>query len=279
MPKIPAKNFQPAPGRLTQVAWPASARVETWVEAGTEVTPYYDPMLAKIIVHGEDRAAALAQLRAALAETAHLRHRDQSRLSAAGRRPIAAFEARRHHDVVPARLSRIDAARSTCSSRARRRRCRTIRAGSATGTSACRRRVRWTRWRFASPIDLVGNDEGAAGLEITVTGPTLRFACDTHDRADGRGFRRASEWRARCALAGDPGSGGFDAGDDDGAGRRQPRLSRDRRRHAMCRSISAAAALSCWAVRRPRRARRCARAMCCMSRRAHRLRRGQAPTV
>ena len=32
------------------VAWPAGARVETWVESGTEVTPYYDPMLAKIIV-------------------------------------------------------------------------------------------------------------------------------------------------------------------------------------------------------------------------------------
>ncbi len=38
------------------VAWPAGARVETWVESGTEVTPYYDPMLAKIIVRGEDRA-------------------------------------------------------------------------------------------------------------------------------------------------------------------------------------------------------------------------------
>ena len=44
------------------------ARVETWVESGTEVTPYYDPMLAKIIVRGVDRAAALAEMRAALAE-------------------------------------------------------------------------------------------------------------------------------------------------------------------------------------------------------------------
>jgi len=40
--------------------------VETWVEAGTEVTPFYDPMLAKIIVDGADRAAALAHLHCAL---------------------------------------------------------------------------------------------------------------------------------------------------------------------------------------------------------------------
>ena len=46
----PAKNFQPSSGRLSHVEWPSQARVETWVEAGTEVTPFYDPMLAKIMV-------------------------------------------------------------------------------------------------------------------------------------------------------------------------------------------------------------------------------------
>ena len=57
-----AKNFQPAPGKLTQVAFPSrtSLRVETWVENGTTVTPFYDPMIAKIIVTGEDRDDALA---------------------------------------------------------------------------------------------------------------------------------------------------------------------------------------------------------------------------
>src|SRR6266478_5677791 len=67
----PAKEFQPSSGRLSEVVWPTvwptAARVETWVESGTEVTPYYDPMLAKIIVRGGDRADALAQMRAALA--------------------------------------------------------------------------------------------------------------------------------------------------------------------------------------------------------------------
>src|SRR5260370_19375540 len=64
----PAKELQPSARHLSLVAWPAAARVETWVESGTEVTPSYDPMMAKIIVHGEDRASALVRMRAALAE-------------------------------------------------------------------------------------------------------------------------------------------------------------------------------------------------------------------
>src|SRR3979409_367869 len=63
----PAKEFQPASGRLSEVVWPSGVRVETWVESGTGVTPFYGPMLAKIIVRGEDRAEALGRMRAALA--------------------------------------------------------------------------------------------------------------------------------------------------------------------------------------------------------------------
>ncbi len=67
----PANNFQPTPGKLTLVAFPTPdvARVETWIESGTTVTSFYDPMIAKIIVHGADRADALRKLSLALAET------------------------------------------------------------------------------------------------------------------------------------------------------------------------------------------------------------------
>jgi len=65
----PGKGFLPSSGRLTHVAFPPDARVDGWVESGTEVTPYYDPMLAKIIVTGQDRAEALTKLQAALAQT------------------------------------------------------------------------------------------------------------------------------------------------------------------------------------------------------------------
>ena len=60
------KNFQPSCGTLTEVSFHESARCETWVEDGAEVTPYYDPMLAKIIVHGSDRADAILRMKAAL---------------------------------------------------------------------------------------------------------------------------------------------------------------------------------------------------------------------
>jgi len=68
----PAQNFQPTPGKLTQVKFPAPsvARVETWIESGTTITPFYDPMIAKIIVHGKDRTEALQKLDTALAASA-----------------------------------------------------------------------------------------------------------------------------------------------------------------------------------------------------------------
>jgi urea carboxylase len=65
----PAKNFQPSAGLLTEVVFPTNARVDGWVERGTEVPAWYDPMLAKIIVTAADRSAALDQLDAALADT------------------------------------------------------------------------------------------------------------------------------------------------------------------------------------------------------------------
>lgn len=66
----PSAGFRPAPGRITHLAWPAGARIDSAVEAGSHVPPHYDPMIAKIIAHGEDRPQALARMRAALVETA-----------------------------------------------------------------------------------------------------------------------------------------------------------------------------------------------------------------
>jgi len=68
----PAKSFAPQPGRLAKVVWPVGARdlrVETGFREGDTVTPYYDPLLAKIVAHGEDRDAAVARLDAALEAT------------------------------------------------------------------------------------------------------------------------------------------------------------------------------------------------------------------
>ena len=65
----PARDFLPSTGRLVHVAFPPEARVDTGVEPGAEITPWYDPMIAKLVVHGDDRAMALGKMVAALGET------------------------------------------------------------------------------------------------------------------------------------------------------------------------------------------------------------------
>jgi acetyl-CoA carboxylase biotin carboxylase subunit/3-methylcrotonyl-CoA carboxylase alpha subunit len=68
----PLKMFAPQPGKIAKLRWPAAAddlRIETGVEEGGEVTPYYDPMIAKVVAWAESRPAALARLDRALGET------------------------------------------------------------------------------------------------------------------------------------------------------------------------------------------------------------------
>jgi acetyl-CoA carboxylase biotin carboxylase subunit len=64
------KRFLPGPGRVTEWVEPAGngVRVDAGYAAGTTVTPFFDSLLAKLIVHGRDRAQALARARAAVAE-------------------------------------------------------------------------------------------------------------------------------------------------------------------------------------------------------------------
>ncbi|MGZ8260947.1 MAG: ATP-binding protein, partial [Caldimonas sp.] len=66
----PDRGFLPSTGTLVHLAPPpenASVRVDTGVEQGDAITPFYDPMIAKLIVHAADRAGALASMREALA--------------------------------------------------------------------------------------------------------------------------------------------------------------------------------------------------------------------
>ena len=61
-------DFLPSPGTVTQVRFPAGEgiRVDTHIESGAQVPPYYDSLLAKVIVHGRDRTASLQRMQAAL---------------------------------------------------------------------------------------------------------------------------------------------------------------------------------------------------------------------
>ena len=71
----PARDFLPATGRLHHIRFPqlppqrASLRVDSGVRAGDEISPYYDPLIAKLIVHAAERDAALTALAGALRAT------------------------------------------------------------------------------------------------------------------------------------------------------------------------------------------------------------------
>jgi len=173
----PAKDFQPSAGLLTQVQFPQGVRCDSWLEPGVEVPPFYDPMLAKIIVHAADRAAALVAMDRALADTA-----------------VAGIETNLDYlrQVVADSVFR-DGTQTTRYLNDFSYRPHSIEVLSAgTQTTVQDYPGRQGYWDIgvppSGPMDdlafrlgnrLLGNDDKAAGLEITVTGPTLRFNSDT----------------------------------------------------------------------------------------------------
>ena len=169
----PNHNFRPSCGLLTEVAFPAWTRCDGWVVAGSEVSPHYDPLLAKVMVHAPDRQAAVAKLAQALDATqlsgieTNLRYlRGIVRWAPY----LAGGVAMRDMAGFIYRPNTIDV----------------VVAGTMTTVQDWPGRVGY--WEVgvppSGPFDslslrlantLVGNPEGAPGLEITVAGPTLRF--------------------------------------------------------------------------------------------------------
>ncbi|MCZ8122961.1 MAG: acetyl/propionyl/methylcrotonyl-CoA carboxylase subunit alpha [Magnetospirillum sp.] len=108
----PARDFLPSTGRLHRLAFPpAGARIDTGVREGDEVSIHYDPMIAKLIVHGPDRPTALQRLAAALDATRVVGPANNvAFLARVARHPAFAagdvdtgFIARHIADLVPAR--------------------------------------------------------------------------------------------------------------------------------------------------------------------------------
>ncbi len=58
----PSTGFLPSIGRLESFSLPTSVRVDSGVDEGDQISPFYDPMIAKLIAHGEDRDQAIAEL-------------------------------------------------------------------------------------------------------------------------------------------------------------------------------------------------------------------------
>ncbi len=64
----PGKNYRPSSGLLTEVEFPKDVRVDTWISRGTEVSAFYDPLLAKVIVAGKDREETIEKAKVALSK-------------------------------------------------------------------------------------------------------------------------------------------------------------------------------------------------------------------
>ncbi len=182
----PGKNFQPAAGLLTEATFPPYARTETWVERGTEITPWYDPLLAKIIVSETSRPQAIAKLRSALDRT----HLSGIETNLDYLKEVVASPEFTVGGLTTAFLNTFPW---------RRRGIEVLEGGTMTTVQDYPGRIGY--WNVgvppSGPMDslsfrlgnrLLGNHEGAAGLECTVAGPSLSFEFDTHIAITGADF-------------------------------------------------------------------------------------------
>ncbi len=173
----PARDFQPSSGRLVEVAFPAgdraTLRVDGWVESGSDVPAWYDPMLAKLIVTAPTRDMAIAALQSAL---------DATRLAGIETNLRWLRAVVRGADFVSGQVSTRALGEFAWAPRA----IRVIAAGAATTVQDYPGRT--GLWDVgvppSGPMDalsfrlgnrLLGNGDDAAGLEITAAGPTLLF--------------------------------------------------------------------------------------------------------
>jgi len=176
----PGRDFQPSPGLLTAVNFPAvdgkSLRIDTWVEAGCEIPPFFDPMIAKVISWAPNRERARAGLAKALSDTRlygvetnrdYLRQIIADVPFASGQPWTRCLEGLVYHADTFEVLS------------------------GGTQTSVQDYPGRLGYWAVgvppSGPMDsralrqgnrLLGNVEGCAALEITMSGPLLRFNTD-----------------------------------------------------------------------------------------------------
>ena len=176
----PGRNFQPCPGLLTEVAFPEAdgraLRIDTWVEAGCEIPPYFDPMIAKLIAWAPSREQASAALDKALGDT-RLYGVESNREYL---RQILGFAPFASGEPWTRCLEQLHYQAHTFE---------VLAGGTLTSVQDFPGRLGY--WAVgvppSGPMDsralrhgnrLLGNPEGMAGLEITMSGPSLRFNCE-----------------------------------------------------------------------------------------------------
>jgi urea carboxylase len=172
----PARGFKPSPGVLTEVSFPEGVRVDSFVERGTEISGYYDPMIAKIMAYADNREQAIAKLGQALEKT----RLSGTETNLAYLSFVLGTDVFREGRTTTAFLGTLAYASATVE---------VLSPGTLSTVHDYPGRLGY--WDVgippSGPIDdlgfrlanrVVGNVAGAPALELTITGPTLRFATD-----------------------------------------------------------------------------------------------------
>ena len=207
----PYRDFQPSAGTLTEIVWPEAAgdlRIDHWIEPGIEISPWFDPMLAKVIVHAATRELAFDRMQQVLSATqlygcetnlSYLRELVRDPILLSGRVTTRYLN---DFSVVPSRIDVV---------------------AGGTQTTVQDARGRRGYWHVgvppSGPFDgyslrlgnrLLGNPEDAAGIEITLQGPSLVFSRDTQVVITGApieakiGDHAAPMWEVVTVAAGMP---------------------------------------------------------------------------
>ncbi|RLU01335.1 urea carboxylase [Ketobacter sp.] len=177
----PHKQFQPSAGLLSAVELPAAdgkhLRIDHWISAGLEVSPFFDPMLAKVITWADTREQAIADLDAALQRCTiqgietnmdyvqTILHTDvfkQGRIHTRYLNDLA-YQPGTLDVIMPGTLTTIQDHPG-----------RTGYWDVGVPPSGP-----FDGYSFRLGNEMLGNPQDAAGLEITVNGPTLQFNCAT----------------------------------------------------------------------------------------------------
>ena len=173
----PIKNFQPSAGLLTYVEFDPQARNETWVETGSNVSSFYDPMIAKIIVTHENRESAIQAMSDTLAKTS-----------------VAGIETNLEYlqNIIDCEVFKAgtQTTRFLNTFEWKTQKVEVLQSGIQTSIQDVNGRLGY--WDVGVPpsgaIDplslnvanqLLGNPFNTAGLECTLQGPTLKFHCDS----------------------------------------------------------------------------------------------------
>ena len=172
----PGKNYQPSSGLVTEAVFPEGVRCDTWISAGTEVSAFYDPLLAKLIVKGRDRSDVLRKAGCALQKTRISGFETNLRLL----RDVLGIEAFRTGNVSTWLLKNYCYEAPTLE---------ILAPGAQTTVQDYPGRLGY--WAVgvppSGPMDaysfrlanrIVGNAPEAPGLEMTLSGASLRFNTD-----------------------------------------------------------------------------------------------------